>query len=278
MENYKGMIVVHGDLFALDPAREYLIDQQDTQRQQSISTLGGKDNHLDAWYNPRTRMFYPFGSITPQYAAAKHLEALRIPLHVIRNSGRMPEHKIERYNKESLAGEFGYISISQAIADRLNGTLLTTEIDHIRYTIDPERLEIRQTERPEIKFSFSHRALFNPSEQYYHAGRKEPVALPARSTEFPAGVVLLQFPSMAHLDLVGYTLACKSPVTTLLSYYPMQDEGHKIHMINLAQTHYPELVRRNQIELETQGRPAFAKRRMVTDQTSNARKKKSQHP
>jgi hypothetical protein len=254
MIDYEGMIVIHGDLFKLDSSREHLILQAAPEKQFKIADLDRSEYQLMGLYNPKEKMMIAYSSFNGTVDEISAYKAFIIPLPIIERANELSPHVLQDYNQQSLDSKKGYQYVTGDLSERLNGKLPEMKIDGILYLIDLGNLEIRRKDNNDIKFCFNSESIYEATEKCYSTESKTPVEISPRINEYPHHVICFTFPPLRNLDTIGYCQQFGQPLTSTLCAIAWNPKNTNIPWKDLDRTNVPELVRRNQIEQETQGR------------------------
>lgn len=250
MEDYTGMFVIHGDLFQFDAALGILTHDQNPFNKYKIEHLDFEKDCYRGLYNATKQKIiscrdFPAGTILDGI-----YEPFSIPREILTEEFRHSEKSTRASNRESIEQKRGFQYVNQELSGRFNGAKGEMTIDGIGYFVDLKKMEIYQKDNPEYKFSFPKNAIHNPTEMFYNTQTKKPVILSNRLTEYPEHVICLMFPKLKYIDPIGYCQLCEYSPALLVSNFQWNPKDMKIPWKDLNQTHFPELVRRNQIEQE----------------------------
>ncbi|NLU94853.1 hypothetical protein [Chitinophaga sp. Ak27] len=255
--NYVGMFVIHGDLFELDTERKQLFEMGKLHRAVHLDGLKQQQDAVYGRYSSRLKRIYGQG-IT--LINEEQLSWFILPMELIQGFKSLNPAIIEAYNRSSLAEQMGFQYVDQALSNRLNGELPLMQLGGKDYVVDICRLRIYRKDNPEQAFHFRSVDMYEPSEKYFDTLQQLPVSLEHRYhqlIQMPDQVVAMSFPRLHDLDLIGFAGLCGLAPTALICNYDWKIDPEKIKIVPLIKTAIPEMIRRNQIEKEVQGPPAY---------------------
>lgn len=247
-ENYENMIIIHGHLFELDTHRENLIEFGNKEKQQRIDGLFISEQFIYGWFEGNQGSFYGKESMGKTISGI--VKPFKIPKMVLENVGQLTSKEVEVINRSSISQGQGFILIDKPLAERLQGHMPRVNIAGHDYLIDISNLAIKRVADPSINFAFGKESLYSSSERYYNTVTNLPVNIGHRITVFPENIVCIKFPPLKQMDIVGYSTAMGESPTNRICYYPWLPNSDEIKVTELINSKIPELVRRNQVELE----------------------------
>jgi len=231
-KNFEGMIVIHGELFDLSEDATQLIRESKPDEVYQVESFL-KGDFVTGFYDAESGRLSPIPE-DPATVEGENDLAFRIPHEVILMAKRVSSEYMEPYNEEALANHSGFVVVSKALSDRLNGKLPIIRFDNNLYEVDIEQLQLRNIEDPNTRFSFDRSALSDPSEHYYDRKTKEPVKI-SHGTEkhYARRYVLLKFPPLNQFDIVGFAKLSGAPPCSLTSYFKLKPDPASIQIVEL---------------------------------------------
>lgn len=250
----KEMMVIHGDLFEFNSGKTKLIEVGNSENIQHIGHIKKGVETVSFWYDTLAKALVPMDSISYADALSQELHKVDFPALLLQRGAELPEGILFVYNEKSRLNESGFQYVTDELCARFKGAPAEMRIDGLIYELDLGKMEVRQKDDPEKKFIFGPEAMYQPSEQFYNTQTKQPVYLSSRITEFPEHVVCFTFLPFKNLDPIGYCLVSGYPPAWLVCKFKWNPIYLNVRWKPLEHTRIPELVRRNQIEQELQGR------------------------
>ncbi|MET7000715.1 hypothetical protein [Chitinophaga defluvii] len=250
----KEMMVIHGDLFEFNSSRTELMEVGHPENVQAIGSIKKGEETVSFWYDRMAKSLLPMDSISYAEALSNEFYKVDFPALLLQRGAELPQNLLFVYNEKSRMSDSGFQYVTDELRDRFKGVYAEMRIDGLIYDLDLGKMEIRQKDDPEKKFTFGPEAMYQATEKFYNTQTKQPVYLTSRIAEFPEHVVCFSFPPFKNLDPIGYCLASGYPPSWLVCKFQWNPIHLNMRWKALGQTRIPELIRRNQIEQELQGR------------------------
>lgn len=219
---HEGMIVIHGEVFGTDFESDLLHPVASINDSIDIHAFC-KGLNMSGYYQPSTGKLLP--EKDPGDPALKFFE---IPINVIGQAGRLASEHMEEINAEALKEQKGFQLVTRELAERLNGYLPSIEFDGVRYLIDIERHELLPTNFLTQNLSLNADSHSEPTTIYYDNIDKYRVPDDALPAHIPEHIVLVHFPPLSSLDIVGYTKMAGLPPASLICEVPWRADAGKI--------------------------------------------------
>jgi hypothetical protein len=157
------------------------------------------------------------------------------------------------FTEAQLEGKTDYEVIvdQEALQQRLAGVLPRIDIAGEQFTVDLRLQELRHAGNYHLMLSLKSFDLSPDGwkyEGYYDTYLRQVVDIDPKLTEFPDGVVKIQFPNEIVLDPVGVASQYGIEASALLRRYPIKSDL-KADVIPLSETHIPALIQHNRNQL-----------------------------
>ncbi|WP_143197360.1 hypothetical protein [Chitinophaga niabensis] len=248
--DYKGMIVLHGDLFRFDQQRRYLIDQENKQNRYDLSVFERSGYYLKGLYDIRSHKVISSSEALIYATADKQPYPFKIPVAIVHKGERLSDRVINLINNDSLKWKHGFYYVDQALSDRLNGDLPTIDIYGTSFILNIKERELSQVDLPENKICFPHRAMFECSEIFYSTSRHTQVNVNSmvmfpNLKEFHPDVECILFPPLQEMDMIGYIQLSEMKATAMVCEIPWQPDQSKIRTMNLKDVDIASLLLKN---------------------------------
>jgi hypothetical protein len=231
MEDYRGMIVLHGNLFKFDQQRKNIIETANPTNTKRIDQLDQDEKFVYIYFDSNRNKLMGTKDIQDAGIDKRQLPLLTVPREVIYHGNRLSDWSIGVYNTTSFKNKTGFYYMDQALDFRLMGYPAAIELSGFPYYLDFNKLEIYRKHRPQDAFYFSPEAIFKEEIKLFHSRCRRPVYKGELMKGDTESIVCLKFPPLADLDLFGY---CQhigiSPLATLATS-PLQPDVNKITVV-----------------------------------------------
>ncbi|MET4545634.1 hypothetical protein ABIE26_002952 [Pedobacter africanus] len=228
MIDYRGMIVIQGDLFMSSDNGKILFPVERPSRGFRVAAMEKVGAEYRGVYDTMIGKIIKMPIDDKELVKNTRLKHISIPEVVLNEMAVMSDAARGQFNKVSLSQGKGFYLVDRELSQRLNGRLPRIEFDGTTYLVDIKRNEFRGITRPGARLQLQPESPWQQTLQLYDQEGKIFRNINTLNPSQDHHLKVVTLPAVGQFDIVGMAQLSELSGTSLVCDFPLKPDPSQI--------------------------------------------------